>query len=298
MILAIDIGGTRFRVAAVSEVGDLVRVSRRRTNAEGGAEWMIGQVLEIARKYVDRYDIDAIGVGFGGPVRFDQQRIVNSTHVPGWDNLDLPGILRDEFNLPAIVDNDANVGALGEFVYGAGRGYQSMVYYTVSTGIGGGIIIDGDVYRGANGNAGELGHVPILLNGPRCDCGKRGCLEALCSGPAIGRRGSRRMKCEGLSAREVFDAARKGVSGASRVVLETAQYLGMGIATTINTLSPDLVVIGGGVAKAGRILLDPLRISVQDLVMPVHRASVRVLSARRGDNAVLMGAAALTGSID
>ncbi len=293
MILAIDIGGTRFRVAVADDAGRLVRVARRSTKVAGGSEWMIEQVTRIASDFCDAFPIHASGIGFGGPVDFDRQRIINSTHVAGWDDVALPEILQAEIGVPAIVDNDANVGAMGELVYGAGRGLKSLVYYTVSTGIGGGIVLDGDVYRGANGNAGELGHVPILRDRPRCACGNVGCLESLCSGPAIATRGRTRMKRAGLTAKDVFDCARNGDPVALKVVEETADYLGMAIAAIVNTIAPELVVVGGGVAKAGRILFERLRSSVKRRVMPVHRDDVRVVAARRGDNAVLLGAVAM-----
>ncbi len=256
---------------------------------------MIEQVIRLASDFGEKFEIQSVGVGFGGPVDFERQRIINSTHVEGWDDVPLPKILKDEIGLPVVVDNDANLGALGEFTFGAGRGRQSMVYYTVSTGIGGGIILDGDIYRGANGNAGELGHVPILVDRPRCVCGNVGCLEALCSGPAIARRAHKRMKgvSPHLTAKDVFDAARRGNRIAAEIVEETADYLGMGIAATINTLAPDVVVVGGGVSKAGRILFDPLRKSVKRRVMPVHRRDLRIVPAKRGDNAVLLGAIVL-----
>jgi len=295
VILAVDIGGTNFRVAVVQEDGRLLRVVRRPTCARVGADWMIDQVIRLATDFKEKFEIRSIGVGFGGPVDYDRQRIINSTHVKGWEDVPLPKILKAAIGVPVVVDNDANVGALGEFVFGAGLGRKSMVYYTVSTGIGGGIILNGDIYRGANGNAGELGHVPILVDRPRCACGNVGCLEALCSGPAIARRARRRMKrvSPHFTAKDVFDAARRGNRIAAEIVEETADYLGMGIAATINTLAPEVVVVGGGVSKAGRILFDPLRKSVKRRVMPVHRHDVRVVRAKRGDNAVLLGAVAL-----
>tara|TARA_B100000700_G_scaffold324366_1_gene430341 strand:- start:531 stop:1424 length:894 start_codon:yes stop_codon:yes gene_type:complete len=297
VILAIDIGGTNFRVALADEQGRLVRVIRRSTEAEKGASWMIEQVIQLSRDLCDRHDVSAAGVGFGGPVDFADQRVINSTHVPGWDEVRLPEILSKALGVPVVVDNDANVGALGEYVYGAGRGASSEVYYTISTGIGGGIVIEGEIYRGANGNAGELGHDPILRSGPKCACGNRGCLEALCSGPAIARRASRKMGDKATTAKAVFDAARVGDPAAGEIVSEVVELLAMGVASTINALAPQVVVIGGGVSRAGAILFEPLRSSVRDRVMPVHREDVRILQAKRGDNAVLLGAVALAHSL-
>ena len=295
MILAIDIGGTQFRLAAVDDTGRIHKLVRGATQSKGGADWMIDQVLSTAKTLHQSYSFDAAGIGFGGPVDYDSQRIINSTHVEGWDNVRLPQILESETGIPALVDNDANVGALGESAFGAGKGLSSIVYYTVSTGIGGGIILNGAGYRGANGNAGELGHVPILRDGPKCACGNVGCLEALCSGPAIAERGRNEVKGFGeqMTAKGVFDLARCGNRAAVRIVRETADYLGMGIATTINTLAPDMVIVGGGVARAGKVLFDPLRACVRRRVMPVHRSSVRIVRAKRGDRAVLLGAAVM-----
>jgi glucokinase len=295
LILAIDIGGTQFRLAAVEPSGKLVKVVRKKTEADGGADWMVDQVLSAAGDLRGRFDIASIGIGFGGPVDFAGQRVINSTHVAGWDDVLLPEIISKELGIQAIVDNDANVGALGEFTFGAGKGLNSIVYYTVSTGIGGGIILNGEVFRGANGNAGELGHVPILVDGPWCACGNSGCLESLCSGPAIAARAAREIPelAGQTGAKSVFDLARTGNRKAARIVGETAEYLGMGISATINTLAPEMVVVGGGVSKAGRLLFDPLRRCVERRVMPVHRPSVRVVRAKRGDHAVLLGAAVL-----
>lgn len=297
MILAVDIGGTQFRVAVIDDSGRIVRVVRRSTDQAGGAEWMIEKVLQAAIRLAKQFDLSAVGIGFGGPVDFARQRIINSTHVTGWDDVALPGMISREIGVPAVVDNDANVGALGETVFGAGRGLLDVVYYTISTGIGGGIVIGGEIYRGANGNAGELGHVPILRDRPRCACGNVGCLEALCSGPAIGQQGSRRLGRKGMTAKDVFDEAREGNQKAIDVVNEAVVYLGMGIAATISAFAPAAVIIGGGVARAGRIFFDRLRPSVERRVMSVHRSNVRILQAKRGDNSVLVGAAALARSL-
>lgn len=300
MILAIDIGGTQFRLAVVNPDGKLIKVVRRSTDVDAGADWMIDQVLALSTNLCRRFDIASAGIGFGGPVDFVSQRVINSTHVAGWDDVNLPGIISRELNVRAVVDNDANAGAFGEFTFGAGKGLKSIIYYTVSTGIGGGIILDGKVFRGSNGNAGELGHVPILVDAPLCACGNVGCLESLCSGPAIAARAADEIHgfADRITAKDVFDLAKQGNRGAARIVRQSADYLGMGIAAAINTLAPEMVIVGGGVSKAGRGLFDPLRRSVKSRVMPVHRPFVRIVRARRGDHSVLLGAAAMAASLD
>lgn len=307
MVLAIDIGGTQYRLAAIDRNGGVRKIQRGKTDAAAGASWMIDRVIEAGRKFTESGTFQACGVGFGGPVAFDEQRVINSTHVPGWDSIPLAALIEDALGLPTVVDNDANLGALGELTFGAGRGCRHLVYYTISTGIGGGVIIDGEIYRGANGQAGEVGHVPILSDGPICACGNRGCLEALCSGPSIGRRAAEALALGGrsdgmgrilretgkITAKDVIRLAKSGDRLALNLVEETAYHLGMGIATTVNTFAPNRVVIGGGVSRAGRILFDPLRRTTKDHVMPVHRRSVLIVRAARGDRSVLLGAAAL-----
>jgi glucokinase len=306
MVLAVDIGGTNFSLALVSDGGKFQKKLTRSTDRSGGAIWMISNILQESRRLLKTTDATACGISFGGPVDFESQRIINSTHVAGWDDVELPKIVSDELSIPAVVDNDANAGALGEHLFGAGKGSKNLVYYNIGTGIGGGIIIDGVIYRGSDGNAGELGHVPILPDGPLCDCGNRGCLEALCSGTAIGKRAQeavarqpRRGKVIGkigageITAKSVFDAARKGDRLALELVDEVCVYLGMGVATSMNAFAPDAIVIGGSVSKAGPVLLRPLREQADRFLMPVHRPHLKVIPAQLGNRSGLMGAAAL-----
>ena len=309
-ILAIDIGGTNYRVSLAGPEGRIHRIRTASTDRAGGAGWMIPRLLEESRRLLEEAPgkVAACGIGFGGPVDFVAQRVLSSTHVPGWEDIPLPQIIERELGLPALMENDANAGALGEFEFGAGQGSQHLIYYTISTGIGGGIILDGQIYRGSDGNAGELGHVPVMLDGPLCDCGNRGCLEAVCSGKSIGRRAQealRRQPRRGrgirqaagqagqITARAVFDAARQGDPLAQSLVEETCEYLGMGMAMAMNALAPGCIVVGGGVGRAGRVLFDPLREQASRFTMPVHRPHLRILPARRPGRAVLLGAVAL-----
>ena len=308
MILAVDIGGTNYSLALGTPDGRILERTTGSTDRSGGAEWMIERVLMVGRRLIasSPEGVTACGISFGGPVDFASRRIVNSTHVAGWDNLAITETIQRALGTPAIVDNDANAGALGELTFGAGRGCRHLIYYNIGTGIGAGIIIDGEIYRGANGNAGELGHVPVLPDGPLCDCGNRGCLEALSSGTAIGRRGAEavrgqprraggiRQAANGpVTAKAVFDAARTGDGLALELVDETCRYLGMGVAAAMNALAPEAIVIGGSVAKAGRVLLEPLREQTDRFLMPVHRPHLNILPARLTGNSGLLGAVAL-----
>ena len=173
--LAIDIGGTKLTMAVFNRGGMVERESRA-TDREGGREWMVGQIASIAADWRATYSLERCGIGFGGPVDFAAQRVALSTHVGGWDNFDLPGFIVETTGLSDIVmDNDANVGALGEAYHGAGDGYDPLFYMTLSTGIGGGIVSEGHVYRGADSYAGEIGHLTVRPGGPDCLCGSRGC---------------------------------------------------------------------------------------------------------------------------
>src|SRR5215831_15940729 len=181
MILAVDIGGTKFSLAAF-DGNRMVRRESRATDAEGGREWTLGQLREIITEWRKDLRFERCGIGFGGPVNFAAQRVVFSTHVGGWRDFDLCGFVERAAGAPAVMDNDANVGAMGEAEFGAGKGYSPLFYMTLSTGIGGGIWDDGRVWRGADSYGGEIGHLTIRPGGPECLCGARGCFERMCSG--------------------------------------------------------------------------------------------------------------------
>ena len=305
MILAIDIGGSQFGLALATPNGRVIKHIQHQTNDH--ADKRIDRILAESKTLISQSPVLACGIGFGGPVNFDTQHIVNSTHVAGWDDCPLPKIVEQHLGVPTIIDNDANVGALGEFTFGAGKNNRHIIYYTVSTGIGAGIVINGEIYRGGNGYAGELGHVPILRDGPQCDCGNRGCLEALCSGTAIARRATaavqkhprkgiaitRVANNNPITAKTLFDTARSGDPYARALVDEICTDLGQGLAIAVNAFAPDVIVIGGGVSNAGRVLLQPLRRETRRFLMPVHRPHLRITPAKLKNHSVLLGAVAL-----
>ena len=307
MILAIDIGGSQFGLALATPDGRIIKHIQHQTDRTDHADKRIDRILAASKTLISQSPVLTCGIGFGGPVNFDTQRIVNSTHVPGWDDCPLPKIVEQHLGLPAIIDNDANVGALGEYTFGAGKNSRHIIYYTISTGIGGGIIINGEIYRGGNGYAGELGHVPILRNGPQCDCGNRGCLEALCSGTAIGRRATaavqkhprkgtaitRAANNNPITAKALFDTARSGDPYARTLVDEICTDLGQGLAISVNAFAPDVIVIGGGVSNAGRTLFEPLRRETRRFLMPVHRPNLKIVPAKLKNRSVILGAVAL-----
>jgi glucokinase len=274
--LAIDIGGTKFTVALFD--GD--RISLREslaTDRDGGPEWMVEQIFSIASEWT----FERCGIGFGGPVDFPTQTVTLSTHVGGWQGFPLIERIRQRFNVPVVMDNDANVGALGEAIYGAGRGARPLFYMTLSTGIGGGIVLDdSSIYRGADSYAGELGHMTLKPGGPECLCGSRGCFERLCCGMWLERD-------YGKTAKELMTDA----AFVERYVVDLAQ----GLKAAVMILNPARIVIGGGIAKAGDTLFVPLRAELRRQVTSWSRARLDVMPAELGDDSVLYGCLTLIG---
>ena len=276
--LAIDIGGTKFSMAVFDGETMAERVSER-TDREGGRDWM----LERIHFHADRWGgFDLIGIGFGGPVDFASQTVALSTHVGGWSNTPLTEMLSKRYSVPTVMDNDANVGALGEGVYGAGRGHRPLFYMTLSTGIGGGILLaDGSLHRGADSYGGEIGHLTIRPDGPDCLCGSRGCFERMCCGLWLERD-------HGQTAEQLM----RDVAFVEGYVVNLA----MGLKACIMLLNPARIVIGGGISKAGASLFVPLRRELRRQITEWSRARIDFVPADLGDDSVLYGALALAAS--
>jgi glucokinase len=276
-ILAVDIGGTKFSMAVFDGRCMVARESRS-TDREGGRAWMMEQIVAIARAWRREHDLLRCGIGFGGPVIFSEQRVALSTHVGGWNDFDLPGFIRSELGIEAVMDNDANAGALGEALHGAGQGCDPLFYMTLSTGIGGGIVYQDRVYRGADAYAGEIGHLTIRPDGPECLCGARGCYERMCCGLWVERD-------HGRTAKDLL----KDPEFVARYVVD----LSLGLKACIMLLNPARIVIGGGISKAGDSLFVPLRAELRRRITSWSRARIDVVPAALGDDSVLWGARAL-----
>jgi len=275
--LAIDVGGTKFSMA-VFEERRLVERESQATDREGGREWMLASIAAVIEKWNARHRFDCCGIGFGGPVDFERQRVALSTHVAGWSDFDLPAHLTKLLGFVPVIDNDANAGALGEATYGAGRGHSPLFYMTLSTGIGGGIYSDGKIWRGADGWAGEIGHITIRPDGPQCLCQARGCFERLCCGLWLERD-------YGKSAKDLLCDP----SFVARYVVD----LTLALKACIMLLNPSRIVIGGGISNAGEALFGPLREELDRQITDWSGARVDVVRAALGDDSVLYGALAL-----
>lgn len=279
-VLALDVSGSRTLLRLVRDglPGDGAEV------ANGGrlapAYW--AEVLDAAVGLAAGRDLAAAGIAFGGPVSSDGR--ILSIHVGGWSELDPAGALAERLGLPVVLDNDANCGAVGEDTYGRHAGAASLVFMTCSTGIGGGIVQHGELFRGARGLAGEVGHMPVVPDGRPCSCGSHGCLEAHCSGTAIAER------CGLPNAKAAFESGDPAVRA---TLAEVFAEFGRGIAAIHNAFDPAVILIGGGVSLAGEALCGPVAAAARPYVMAHRREHLRLEPASLGLEAQLLGAAAL-----
>ena len=277
--LAIDIGGTKFSLAAFEGDRMVFRQSEA-TDREGGPTWMMSRFSAIVTGWADQgFRPDRCGIGFGGPVDFPSQTVTFSTHVGGWNAFPLVERIRKMTGgVPIVMDNDANAAALGESHHGAGRGCDPLLYMTISTGIGGGIIGDNRVWRGADSYGGEIGHLNVEPDGPECLCGSNGCLERMCCGLWLERD-------NGKPASVLFHEP--------GFVRSYVVRLARGIKAAIMLLNPSRIVIGGGISKAGDRLFVPLRGELRRQIPAWSRARVDVQQASLLDDSVLYGALVL-----
>ncbi|WP_031499365.1 ROK family protein [Bryobacter aggregatus] len=275
--LALDIGGTKFSLGLFAGE-ELVLRETRLTDRSGGPRAMLSLIAGIISDWRREHEIARCGIGFGGPVDFGQQKVTLSTHVAGWNENPLVETISEMAGAPVVMDNDANVGALGEGVYGAGKDYRPMLYMTLSTGIGGGILTEHGLYRGADWYAGELGHLTIRPGGQECLCGAYGCFERMCCGLWLERD-------HGKPAHELLEDP--------EFVEKYVVDLALGLKAAIMILNPARIVIGGGISKAGDKLFLPLRKELRSQITSWSRARIDVVPALLADDSVLFGALAL-----
>jgi len=312
-ILALDFGGTKLAAATVN-VGsrEWLRYERRLSPENADANTDLDIMRSLIHSLLQDTKPAGIGVSFGGPVDASTGTVRLSHHVAGWENIPLKDLLEQEFSIPASVDNDANVAALGEHRFGAGQGYDSLFYITISTGVGGGWILNNQPWRGAGGMAGEIGHIVVDPAGPVCLCGKRGCVERLASGPYMAQNAREALTAyprrkEGkilrglvgdnldlLTGQLISETAVTGDDLAQEILRQSAWALGVGIGNVANLLNPQLFILGGSVTKAGTQWWEVLRHVAQETALP--EVDFKIVSAALGDDAPLWGAVALAQS--
>lgn len=302
-VVGLDLGGTFFKVGLVdAQSGAIVKKLERETKVYEGKEKVLQRMAEAILEIVE--DVDYLGVGIGSPGSVDREKgIVRfSPNFPDWINFELGEKLSEQLGKPVFVENDANAFVLGEKWFGAAKGYNHIVALTLGTGVGGGVISHGILITGKDGIGTELGHVIIEPNGPQCGCGNYGCLEAITSATAIKRmaqEGHKKFpeslifKSENQDAKAVFDAARQGDLLGKIIVERVINALAIGIANFIHIFNPEIVVVGGGVSRAGDILFKPLCEKVEHLVMPSFKSTYKIVQSPLVEEAGILGAASV-----
>ncbi len=307
-IVAVDVGGTHIR-AAVYEPNSISPSKHERIRSEAHKPGMFDRLIQTMEAvWPGQEQVSAIGLASPGPLDPYQGVILTTPNIPEWQNFPLGQKLTEHFHVPVHMDNDANLAGLGEWKYGAGKGHKDVLYITISTGIGGGVISNGHLLQGYHGLAAELGHVTLDPNGPLCGCGHPGHLEAFSSGTAIARhvneqlangRKSSLHADPNLSARQIADAALAGDELARAAFTRAGEYLGIGVANYLHIFDPSVVIFGGGVSQVGDLLFEPFEASLRKSVIhPRYLENLKITKAALGDDAGLLGALALVRLLD
>lgn len=312
-VVGVDMGGTKILSAVIDAEGNILGTSKVSTGADEGTSVVIDRIAEsiqqaISKSNVDKASIQAIGIGAPGPLDPETGVVIFAPNL-GWRDVPLKAELQARTGLPTFVDNDVNVGTLGEHAFGAAQGVQNVVGIFVGTGIGGGIILKGELFHGASKTAGEIGHIIVKAGGPRCGCGTRGCLEAIASRTAMAkqfRKAIEKKKKKSVLTKLTdgdLSVIRSGVLVKAirvkdkltlKVFKKTTKYLGIGVGSIVNFLNPDMIVLGGGVVEAlDDAFIDNIRTYAEKYALPNTLNGVQIVRAKLGDNSGILGAAAL-----
>ncbi len=311
--IGIDVGGTNVKIALVDKSGKIIYSNSVPTYAKMGYEYTVNNIKQAIKDLMKETnttakDIDGIGFDFPGQVDYKTGVVKLAPNIPGWVNVPIAQMIEEEFHIPTRIDNDVRCAALGEMKFGAGQGCENFVCITVGTGIGSGLVVNGQLVRGASNAAGEIGHIKLQMkDGLICGCGDTGCLEAYASGPSIVAmaqdyiKGGKSTKFREMAAAEggeitpymVAKAAEAGDPVAKRIFAIVGEYIGIGLTSVINLLNPEKVIIGGGVAEAGDLLLNPIRKTIKERAMVVAGSAVEIVPAQLGNSAGVIGASML-----
>lgn len=307
----IDLGGTKILVLVADERGNVLADARLPTEAKSGVDGVIGRMVEATRDAAAEARLEmpsfrAVGVSAPGPIDAAEGVITDPPNLPGWHNVPLARILRERLGRPVVLENDANCQGVAEHQFGAGRGYRHMIFLTVSTGIGGGIIIDNRLYTGASGAAGELGHIAVATDGPTCGAGHVGCLEAFASGAAVARQAQELIDAgqlprtariaehnPPLDVEDVYRASQEGEAEAGAIIERAGRYLGIGLASLMNAFNPEAIVLGGGMMNMGEAITQPALEMARQRAFPQAFADAQVVEGSLGERAAALGAIAV-----
>ena len=306
-VVGIDFGATHLNLLVADISARILEELEMEIDIQSGPNICLDeanrQVHALLKKaHLNIEDVLSIGVGVPGPIVAEEGMVVAPPIMPGWDRYPIRDALQKLWGLPVSVNNDAELGALGEWAYGAGRGERDLVYIKIGTGIGAGLLMDGKIYHGVTGSAGEIGHLTLDENGPICACGNHGCLEALAGGRAIALQARQAVQkgirtqltniqpLEKITARDVASAAQRGDLVSQQILTQAGSHIGIALAGLVNMFNPGMVIIGGGVAQTGDILLEPMRQTVQRRSLPAATRVVRITTAMLGRRSSSMGA--------
>ncbi len=304
--IAVDIGGTQMRAASYHYQQEKPHKVRRIATREASGDILDRLIELIASVFPEDGSVEALAVAAPGPLDPYRGVILEAPNIPEWIDMPLREHLQREFNFPVEIGNDANLAALGEWQFGAGKGHHHLIYLTVSTGIGGGVIVDDRLLLGVQGLAGELGHVTVDPDGPLCPCGQPGHLEAIAAGPGIARWVQQQL-ADGavsslkdipcLTSKQIAQAASEGDTLAIQAFERAGYYIGIALANYLHIFNPSIIIIGGGVSRSGPLLMDPIRRSLEKHAMvPHYLKDLQLTTSALGDDAGLMGALALARS--
>lgn len=303
-VVAVDLGGTKIYTALVDLEGNIVKEKVVKTEAEKGDLAIVSNIkstIDFVLDGIDMKNVKAIGIGSPGPLDVKKGLIVAPPNLP-FKNFNIVENLNDKYGIPVFLDNDANAATLAEFMFGVGKGTENMVYVTVSTGIGGGAILNGKIYRGSTSNAVEVGHTTVKGDGPRCGCGNKGCGERMASGTAIMKRAEEAVnsnvetslkKYEKVTAKEVFEEAKNGDIVSQDILDEALSYLGIIVANVANTFDPDMIVLGGGVISAGDVVMEAVKKVVKARCLGIVAENCKIERSNLEGKSGVLGAAAL-----
>ncbi len=306
-VIGVDMGASHVTLILADFGARVIQEMYMPLDIDLGPQVCLGQVDTYLHEMVktsglNMSDIKAVGAGVPGPIVSEAGMVSGPPIMPGWDGFPIRDTLQQLWGCPVTLNNDAELGALGEWAYGAGRGERDLAYIKVGVGIGAGLFLDGQIYQGLTGSAGEIGHITIEENGPQCQCGNKGCLEALAGGQAIAKRGieavhkgqrttlAEKNPVELISVQDVIAAARRGDLVSQKIMAEAGSHLGTAIASLVNLVNPGMIVIGGGVAQIGDLLLEPIRRNVQQRSLRVASRAVRITTALLGRRSSGVGA--------